>query len=386
MAADSALARPHPGYDALRESLDSLDSSELRGRRIAIDPGHGGFFRGSIGVNGLTESEANLAVSLRLRERLVAHGASVFLTRETDHDFLVAGDSALRSDLAERMRRANAFDPELFVSVHHNADPAGRHDQNETQTYYRFDDDGPSLDAAQDVHRALVRNVGIAAQRVIPGNYFVLRSSAAPALLTETSFLTNPDVEARLRDPKAIAIEAEALAIGIARYFARPRPVVDRFVARVAAIELADSARTDGDPVLTARLRGATDAIHWTVDGARQTPARFGDSLAWLPPAPWTHGWHDARLSARLAGAGSTRERRVRFFVAKPIARLQVEPADALDDDAKRIAVRIELRDAWDAAPRDSGLVEVRRRSGVGIVPALQRVTIRDGVGFAYLT
>ena len=35
-----------------------------RGRRIALDPGHGGFFRGALGVNGLTEAEVNLGVAL----------------------------------------------------------------------------------------------------------------------------------------------------------------------------------------------------------------------------------------------------------------------------------------------------------------------------------
>src|SRR5262249_11729999 len=66
-----------PGYEALADSLSLLDTSGLKGRRIALDPGHGGVYRGAMGVHGLTEAEVNLAVALRLRDLLVAQGAEV---------------------------------------------------------------------------------------------------------------------------------------------------------------------------------------------------------------------------------------------------------------------------------------------------------------------
>src|SRR5207237_4416568 len=120
------------------------------------------------------EAEVNLDVAERLRDRLERAQAQVLLTRDRDRDFLTPEDSTLRLDLAERVRLAQAFAPDLFVSVHHNADAGGRHDVNETQVYYRLGDEGPSLDVAQDVHRALVRNIGIEIHKVAPGNYYVL--------------------------------------------------------------------------------------------------------------------------------------------------------------------------------------------------------------------
>ena len=192
-----APPRPRPGYEQLADSLSALDAAVFAGRRIALDPGHGGFFRGALGVGGLSEAEVNLAVALKLRDLLVARGAQVLLTREQDRDYLTPADSSLRADLAERVRRATAFAPDLFVSIHHNADAGGAHDVNETQTYYKLGDDGPSLDAAGDVHRALVHNIGIEKNKIVPGNYFVLRNTEAPALLTESSYLTNPEVEAK---------------------------------------------------------------------------------------------------------------------------------------------------------------------------------------------
>src|SRR6187551_304542 len=120
-----------PGYERRVESLAGLDTSPLRGRRIALDPGHGGRFPGSIGVNGLTEAEVNLGVALNLWGLLVDAGADVMLTRTSDRDFTTASDSTLRQDLALRTVKANAFDPDVFLSIHHNADAGSRHDLNE---------------------------------------------------------------------------------------------------------------------------------------------------------------------------------------------------------------------------------------------------------------
>src|SRR5262245_17888687 len=229
----SARSRPLPGYNQRVDDFSAVDTTSLRGRRIALDPGHGGFFRGALGVHGLTEAEVNLGVALDLRGLLEARGAQVVMTRTDDRDFLTTADSSLRSDLAERVRIAAAFHPDLFVSVHHNADARGAHDVNATQTYYKLGDDGASLDAAQSVHRFLVRNLGIADQRILPGNYDVLRNSDAPAILTESSYITNPDVESKLALAAKQRLEAEALYLGLAHYFARPRPEIEQLVARM---------------------------------------------------------------------------------------------------------------------------------------------------------
>lgn len=80
--------RPVAGYVARQDSLPAADPALLKGKRVAIDPGHGGYFRGCMGVNGLSEAEVNLGVALRLRELLVARGATVLMTRDRDRDFL----------------------------------------------------------------------------------------------------------------------------------------------------------------------------------------------------------------------------------------------------------------------------------------------------------
>ena len=368
-----APARPAPGYERLRDTLAAVDASGLAGRHIALDPGHGGSFRGALGVGGLAEAEVNLGVALRLRDLLAAHGAHVFLTREGDRDFLAPADSSLAADLAERARRAAAFGPDLFVSIHHNADPRGVHDVNETQTYYKLGDEGPSLDAAQDVHRALVRNVGIRENRVLPGNYHVLRTSEAPALLTETSYITNPDVERRLRLPEKQALEAEAMFVGLARYFARRVPVIEEF----EAVEGPGQA----GPALRARIAGEFDRAELLVDGSPVEPVRAGPRLSWSPAEPWRSGPHTARLRVRLSGEGAARERRFAFEVRRPWGSLAAEPVAAPGPVA---AVRVRALDPWGRIAADTGSVVVRRVAGGGFVPAETTLAVLDGVAWGY--
>ena len=71
--APALKAGPRAGYDGRRDSLDSVDAAGLRGKRIVLDPGHGGVFPGTQGVKGLTEKEVNLGVGLALRDLLVAN-------------------------------------------------------------------------------------------------------------------------------------------------------------------------------------------------------------------------------------------------------------------------------------------------------------------------
>lgn len=379
--------RAKPGYVARVDSLDSVDAALVAGRRIAIDPGHGGFFRGSIGVNGTTEAEVNLGVAVRLRDLLAARGAVVFMTRETDRDFTTPADSTLRSDLAERTRLANAFAPELFVSVHHNADPAGRHDVNETQTYYKLGDEGPSYDLANDVHRALVRNVGIETQRLLPGNFFVVRTSDGPALLTETSYLTNPDVEARLRTPEGQQLEAEALYLGIARYFMRRAPAVAELEVRDDESAPADTLVGTGRPLVSARIAGEFDAVRVHIDGVEAVTSAQADRVTARPAAALAAGPHEAVIGVRLAGEGSSRERRLRFTVRKDAARLSADaPWQRRWNGRGTLAVRVRVTDA-DGLPLPGPLaVLLRAPRGAGLSPHESTLLATNGVAWGYFT
>lgn len=394
-----APAPPPAGYSGRVDDLaypDSLraagDLAPFAGRRIAIDPGHGGFFRGSLGVNGLTEAEVNLGVALRLRDLLVAQGAAVLLTRETDRDFLTPADSSLRSDLNARVAMANAFRPDLFVSVHHNADAGGSHAVNETQTYWKLSDDGPSSEAAADVHRSLVRNLGIGANRLLPGNYAVLRGCDAPAILTESSYLTYPPTEALLRTPQAQQLEAEALYLGIAHWCARERPEITRVEVSgedTTAAGFPPLVRGAG-PSLRATVGGAFDAARLWLDGAEQPLERREAELAWAPREPLSPGEHELRLVARLAQGGASRAWTHRFRVAGAAVRVALDApfqAEGWGDD-EAIAVRVRVTDAFGRPVLEPTRVRLSgpRTDGAGRGVSFDTtVTTLDGAAWSYV-
>jgi N-acetylmuramoyl-L-alanine amidase len=379
-------ARPKPGYDQRIDDLAAADSTILAGRRIVLDPGHGGFFRGALGVKGLTEAEVNLGVALYLRGLLEARGADVLMTRTDDRDYLSPLDSTLRGDLTERMRIANAFHPDLFLSVHHNADARGAHDVNETQTYYKLGDQGPSLDAAQDVHRALVRNLGIETHRLLPGNYFVLRNSESPGLLTEASYITNPDVEARLALAAKERLEAEALLIGLGHYFSRRAPQVESLVASRARGAAPDTVFDEiAAPFLAARVAGAFDEFALTLDGTPRAGLRRGAGLEWTL-APLPAGRHETRLSVRLSGEGAAREARLAFTIRRAPARIA---ASTLEPERMGngwiVPVRVTVEDGAGFPLRDSLALRLSAPRGAGIAPADTMLTAVDGVAYGYL-
>ncbi len=375
---------PRAGYDGRRDSLDSVDPRVLRGKRIVLDPGHGGFFPGAVGVDSLTEKEVNLGVALELRDLLRAGGAEVLLTRETDRDFLSPADSALRADLAERARIANAFQPDLFVSIHHNADPNAAHDVNETQTYYQLGDEGPSYDAAQDVFRAITRNLGIEVSKMIPGNFFVVRNSEAPALLTEASFLTYPPTEAKLRTLEARRLEAEVFYLGIVRWFMRRAPHLESF----AALDVSgrpDTVFTDA-PRLVARLAGAFDAATLRIDGAEVPVTTTGTAVEWSGVPPLAAGPHEAAFSARLSGEGASRARKLRFHVRKAPSRLLVSVLGSpLATTRGVVGARVRVLDADDLPVPDSCRVRLASVPKGVFSPAETTLIAHDGEAWAYL-
>lgn len=81
-------------------------------RRVVIDSGHGGADPGAIGPTGLREKDVTLAIGKAVAPLVAKElGAEVRLTR--------AGDTFV--SLEERSAAANAFEADVFLSIHCNA-------------------------------------------------------------------------------------------------------------------------------------------------------------------------------------------------------------------------------------------------------------------------
>lgn len=85
-----------------------------KARVVVIDPGHGGEDPGAMGPKGTMEKDVVLSIARALHRRLgQIPGIRAFLTRDGDY-FL---------DLRQRVRIAQEYGADLFVSVHADASP-----------------------------------------------------------------------------------------------------------------------------------------------------------------------------------------------------------------------------------------------------------------------
>ena len=178
----------------------------LRGRTIAVDPGHPPI--GATGPTGLYEAVATLAVGERLRTMLEAAGAKVVMTRSTAAP-VALGDRPIIA------RRANA---EVLVSVHLNALPDGINPfRAQGSGAYFFHPQSEPL--ARALQRGMVAHMGLPNLGVYYDNLALARPTWMPSVLCEGAFIIIPEQEAALRTPEFQARYAQGIADGLAEYF-----------------------------------------------------------------------------------------------------------------------------------------------------------------------
>jgi len=247
---------PAPRSDRAAREPAASQARKARERRItiAIDPGHGGEDPGAVGRRGTYEKTVVLAISRKLARMLDAdRNVRVMLTR--NDDFYVP--------LLERVRKARHVQADLFVSIHADAyrEPSARgssvfalSEHGATSAAARWlaqrenaadliggvnlDVNDPVLartllDLSQTaqisdslkVGRAVL--AGIATHNplhkpaVEQAGFAVLKAPDIPSILVETAFISNPDEEQKLRNPRQQQRFAESIADGIHRYFAQ---------------------------------------------------------------------------------------------------------------------------------------------------------------------
>jgi len=256
------ILAPQEITDILARRLGAPANAPVRVRRLSrpkrgpytvvLDPGHGGKDPGAVGRGGLQEKRVNLDIALRLARLLEAQGVKVVLTRRTD----------VFVPLDERVRIANRYRPDLFLSIHANAEVSRQ--QHGAMSLYP--DDGPrdgrpglhgrardavgtrfarpetfgaggpvsrtalfavlsasletyrvrSISAARLIQEELAPVTGCVprANGVIEDfrGLRVLRGTLAPAVLVEVDFISNRNSERKLARPSYRQAIAEAIA------------------------------------------------------------------------------------------------------------------------------------------------------------------------------
>ena len=203
------------GYEGTTLKLKLRHPPELRrsrrkplsGIKILIDPGHGGKELGAVGPTGLPEKDVNLTVSKLLREELVKKGATVVMTREEDK-FVSLGD---------RQKIIAQEEPTLALSVHYNALPDyGDAENTKGIGMFWYHPQAHSLSIY--LHNYLVEKLDRPSYGVFWNNLALTRPEAAPSLLLELGFMSNPEEFEWVVNPKQQKKLARTLADGIAKW------------------------------------------------------------------------------------------------------------------------------------------------------------------------
>jgi N-acetylmuramoyl-L-alanine amidase len=196
-------------------------------KRLVLDPGHGGHDPGATGPGGLREKDVTLDI---------AHRAAPLIARELGVSTLLTRDGDAYIALDERTARANAFNADILISIHCNASEDGSGngfmtfvldesgDAHAARVAARENAASPAaaaelanalsrvLDQAtvqRSVHFAellqratgasLTKRYGdVPDQGVKRAGFYVLAGARMPAVLFESSFISNAMGELRL--------------------------------------------------------------------------------------------------------------------------------------------------------------------------------------------
>jgi N-acetylmuramoyl-L-alanine amidase len=184
----------------------------LSGKRIVIDPGHGG---DDIGVSAfdLKESDIVLDIASRIEGRLGALGVAVYLTR---------GAQSAPIDDGKRAEFANQSGADLFVSLHLDANSSS--DARGVATYYYGNDAHGAHSVVGErlaslIQREVAARTDLLDCRVHAKTWELLRHTRMPAVRVELGYLTNPGDATRLRDGDFREVLSESVAVAIQRLY-----------------------------------------------------------------------------------------------------------------------------------------------------------------------
>lgn len=228
--------KPEDLFDSVLYSKSITEYSEfLIGKKIFLDPGHGGQDRKNISPNGkVVEADINLIVAKYLTGFLEHAGAEVELSRASDETV----------SLEDRALLANKSKTDFFISIHHNStEDTTRNWVNYTAAFYHANPGDYEYDyfehsLARYIQRDLsytLRNSGglgsfdgTYSDYLIKPNegFYVLREVKIPAVLIECSFFTSRLEQQRLQIEEFNKIEAWGIFKGIANFLKTGYPLL----------------------------------------------------------------------------------------------------------------------------------------------------------------
>jgi N-acetylmuramoyl-L-alanine amidase len=182
----------------------------LRGKRIVIDPGHGGPDPGMV-AGRACEADLMWDLARRLEGRMAATGMEALLSRRPDGC----------PDDATRARFANDAGADLFLSLHTDANSSPYAQGIAT---YHFGTGNGTTSTVGEALAGFIQRELVARTRMLncgahPKTWEILRLTRMPAVRIEAGYLSNAADRACLLDPTFRDILAEGILVAVKRLY-----------------------------------------------------------------------------------------------------------------------------------------------------------------------
>ncbi len=199
--------RPH----LLREQeLLRQAGPRLRGKRVVVDPGHGGPDRGVV-VAGVAEADLMWDLARRLVGRMAATGMDAMLSRQ---------ENTCPTEL-ERAAFANNAAADLVLSLHADASHS-LHAQG-LATFHFGNGSGSTSTVGETlagfIQRELLIRTAMFDCHSQARTWELLRLTRMPTVRVEVGYLTHLRDRARLLDPAFRDVVAEGILVGVKRLY-----------------------------------------------------------------------------------------------------------------------------------------------------------------------
>jgi N-acetylmuramoyl-L-alanine amidase len=192
-------------------NINRRGNYRMKAYKVFADGGHGGDDNGAAWgekYDYLEEDDLNLIISFLLRYELQLAGFEVKLSRERD----------VFVSLEERVRMANSWGADVFISIHADAFHKTTVKGITTHIYTRGSND--SLILATWIQTELTKRfIDHTNRGTKKSNFYVLRESYMPAVLVECDFISNPKIRRFLKEPENQLALAKAIGTGIRKNF-----------------------------------------------------------------------------------------------------------------------------------------------------------------------
>jgi len=178
----------------------------FQGKKIVIDPGHGGEDLGGRGPVNLVEKNVVMLIALNLKKLFEQAGAEVILTRQEDQAV----------SPTERMKAAKDQNACIFVSIHTNTDQNNKV-SGAAVLYSSSSRDSAGL--AGHVKEELLKKLKLVDRGIRKKKEYGILGSI-PAIEVEVVTITNWVEEGLLRSPTVHKKAAEGIFNGVKNYLA----------------------------------------------------------------------------------------------------------------------------------------------------------------------